>query len=188
MKRCAWASSEISIKYHDEEWGVPTQADQKLFEFLILEGAQAGLNWEIILKKRAVYIQAFDEFDPAKVAAFDSDKLNELINNPGIIRNRRKIAAAVENAKAFIKIQKEFGSFNHYIWRFVDGKPIQNHFQSILNIPTETELSRAISHDLKKRGMKFVGPTIIYSFMQAVGMVNDHLIDCFRFEEIFRMG
>jgi len=187
MTRCQWALSEISSHYHDNEWGVPVHNDQKLFEFLILEGAQAGLNWETILKKRPAYREAFLEFEPARVAKFDAIQADNLLLNPGIIRNRRKIESAIKNASVFLKIQDEFGSFDEYIWRFVGRKPIQNHFHDLLEIPAETELSRQISKDLKQRGMSFVGPTIMYAFMQAVGMVNDHLVECDRYLNISLM-
>ncbi|MBE0688028.1 MAG: DNA-3-methyladenine glycosylase I [Anaerolineaceae bacterium] len=187
MMRCPWALSEISSNYHDHEWGVPVHDDQKLFEFLILEGAQAGLNWETILKKRAAYREAFMEFEPARVAKFDSPQVEELLLNPGIIRNRRKIESAVKNANVFLKIQDEFGSFDEYIWGFVSRKPKQNQFFSLSEIPAETELSRQISKDLKQRGMSFVGPTIMYAFMQATGIVNDHLVECFRYFEVSQM-
>lgn len=187
MIRCPWAESEISIMYHDHEWGVPVHDDQKLFEFLILEGAQAGLNWETILKKRAAYREAFAEFDVASVADFDAASVENLLNNPGIIRNRRKIRSAIQNASVFMKIQDEFGSFNYYIWGFVNGKPIQNNFQKLADIPAQTEHSKLISKDLKNRGMSFVGPTILYAFMQAIGMVNDHILQCYRYHEISQM-
>ncbi|MDX9850759.1 MAG: DNA-3-methyladenine glycosylase I [Anaerolineaceae bacterium] len=187
MIRCPWAISEISTNYHDMEWGVPLHADQKLFEFLILEGAQAGLNWETILKKRAAYQNAFANFEPARIAQFDANQVEKLLNNPGIIRNRRKIESAIQNAAVFIKIQEEFNSFNQYVWGFVDGKPIQNNFHHFSEVPAETELSRRLSKDLKQRGMSFVGPTIMYAFMQAIGMVNDHLVECYRFNEINQM-
>lgn len=184
MTRCPWAATEISIRYHDVEWGVPLHDDQKLFEFLILEGAQAGLNWETILKKREAYNKAFHAFNPSKVALFDNAEIETLMNNPGIIRNRRKIESAIKNAKVFLSIQAEFGSFDQYIWGFVGGKPIINQFTTLFELPAETDLSKKISKDLKDRGMSFVGPTIIYAFMQAVGMVNDHLVDCNRYAEI----
>jgi DNA-3-methyladenine glycosylase I len=187
MIRCPWANSEISSNYHDQEWGVPVHDDRKLFEFLILEGAQAGLNWETILKKREAYREAFAEFEPAQVAQFEALQVEKLLQNPGIIRNRRKIKSAIQNAAVFIKIQNEFNSFDQYIWGFVGGKPIQNHFHSLSEIPSETDLSRQISKDLKQRGMSFVGPTIMYAFMQATGMLNDHLKDCYRFNEIRQM-
>lgn len=184
MIRCPWATGELMIAYHDVEWGVPLHDDQQLFEFIILEGAQAGLSWSTILNKRAAYRTAFDNFDPLKVANFGKNKVDALISNSGIVRNRRKIESAIKNAKVFLSIQENFGSFDSYIWGFVDGKPINNQFISLAEIPAETDLSRAISKDLKKRGMSFVGPTIIYAFMQAVGIVNDHLMDCFRYSEI----
>ena len=187
MKRCSWASGEYLCPYHDQEWGVPIHDDQKLFEFLILEGAQAGLNWNTILMKRLAYRTAFDGFDPEKIAQFDLKQVNELLLNPGIIRNHRKIESAIRNAQVFLKIQAEFGSFDEYVWRFVDGKPIRNQFQTLSEIPAETTLSGQISKDLKERGMNFVGPTIMYAFMQAVGMVNDHLVDCYRYNEINEM-
>lgn len=182
--RCEWCTEdEIYIKYHDEEWGVPVFDDKKLFEMLILEGAQAGLNWLTILKKRENYRKAFDNFDVVKVAKYDSKKFEELINNPKIIRNRLKIKSAIKNAQVFIYIKQEFGSFSKYIWDFVDGKPIKNNFKNLNEVPTSTPLSEKISKDLKKRGMTFVGPVIIYSFMQAIGMVDDHTINCFKYDE-----
>ncbi len=187
MTRCPWALSELSSSYHDHEWGVPVHEDQKLFEFLILEGAQAGLNWETILKKREAYREAFMKFEPAQLAKFDSVQVENLLRNPGIIRNRRKIESTIKNANVFLKLQNEFGSFDEYIWGFVGRKPIQNHFHDLSEIPAETELSSQISKDLKKRGMSFVGPTIMYAFMQAIGMVNDHLVDCYRHNEIIQM-
>jgi DNA-3-methyladenine glycosylase I len=187
MKRCPWASGEYLGIYHDQEWGVPLHDDHKFFEFLILEGAQAGLNWNTILMKRSAYRTAFDGFDPEKIAQYDLERINDLLLNPGIIRNRRKIESAIRNAQAFLKIQAEFGSFDQYIWRFVDGKQIRNQFQTLSEIPAETTLSGQISKDLKNRGMNFIGPTILYAFMQAVGMVNDHLVDCFRYNEIDQM-
>ena len=171
-------------EYHDTEWGVPVHDDQILFEFLILEGAQAGLSWNTILQKRENFRRAFDNFDYNKIMLYGEKKVEELLNNPGIIRNRLKIVAAISNAKAILKVQKEFGSFDNYIWNFVDNNPIINKFISLEDLPSKTELSERISKDLKKRGFKFVGPTIIYSFMQAVGMTNDHTIDCFRYKEI----
>jgi len=184
MIRCPWATGELMIAYHDDEWGVPLHDDQQLFEFIILEGAQAGLSWSTILNKRAAYRTAFDNFDPLMVANFGKNEVEALITDSSIVRNRRKIESAIKNAKVFLSIQEEFGSFDSYIWRFVDGNPINNQFISLAEIPAETDLSRAISKDLKKRGMSFVGPTIIYAFMQAVGIVNDHLMDCFRYSEI----
>lgn len=184
-KRCGWAGNDpVYIEYHDKEWGVPVHNDVKHFEFLILEGAQAGLSWITILKRRENYIKAFDGFDPEKVAKYDEKKIEELLQNKGIIRNRRKVEAAVVNAKAFLEVQKEFGSFDKYIWQFVGGKVIKNKWESLEEVPARTSESEAMSKDLKKRGFKFVGPTICYAYMQAIGMVNDHLIDCFRYEEI----
>lgn len=181
-KRCEWAGDEpLYVAYHDEEWGVPEHADGKLFEMLILEGAQAGLSWSTILKKRAAYQEAFDNFDPQKVARYDEARIQELLANPGIVRNKLKVRSAVQNAQAFLKIQTEFGSFDAYIWQFVGGKPKVNAWETMSEIPAETEESRAMSKDLKKRGFNFVGPTICYAFMQAVGMVNDHVVDCFRY-------
>lgn len=182
MKRCTWASNDLNIPYHDAEWGVPVHDDQKLFEFLILEGAQAGLSWDTILRKREAYRKAFANFDPKKVAKFDEAKLAKLLTNDGIIRNRLKVASAVSNAKAFLKIQKEFGSFDKYIWSFVGGKPIVNKLKGG-DVPAKTDISDAMSKDLKKRGFSFVGSTIMYAFMQATGMVNDHLVSCFRHKE-----
>jgi DNA-3-methyladenine glycosylase I len=183
MKRCTWPSNDLSIRYHDEEWGTPVHDDQRLFEFLILEGAQAGLSWDTILRKRDNYRKAFDDFDVKKVARYTDKKLAKLLQDEGIIRNRLKIASAVSNAKAFLKVQSEFGSFDKYIWSFVDGKPVQNKIKHSSQIPAKTELSDAISKDLKKRGFNFVGSTIMYAFMQATGMVNDHLTSCFRYKQ-----
>ena len=183
--RCAWAGTDkIYQDYHDKEWGVPVYDDATLFEFLILEGFQAGLSWITILKKRENFRKAFDYFDYNKIAGYDSDKITELLNNKGIIRNKLKVNAAITNAQAFLKVQKEFGSFSNYIWGFTDGKPIINHFKSPEEIPATTPLSDAISKDLKKRGFKFVGSTIIYAHMQATGMVMDHIKDCFRYKEL----
>jgi DNA-3-methyladenine glycosylase I len=176
--RCSWANNELAIHYHDEEWGQPVHNDRVLFEFLILEGAQAGLSWNTILQKRDNYRKAFNEFDPARVARYDRRKMQQLLGNPGIVRNRLKISSAVENAKAFLRVQKEFGSFDSYIWRFVGGKPIVNARKSLKQVPARTAESDAMSKDLKKRGFNFVGSTICYAFMQAVGMVNDHIVDC----------
>ena len=182
--RCAWANGELSVRYHDEEWGVPAHNDGTLFEFLILEGAQAGLSWSTILNKRENYRKAFDGFDPERVARYDRRKVDRLLRNPGIVRNRLKIASAVANAKAFLNIQKEFGSFDRYIWQFVHGKPQVNSPRSLKQVPARTPASDAMSKDLKKRGFNFVGSTICYAFMQAVGMVNDHVIDCFRYRAL----
>lgn len=183
--RCEWAGTDpLYVAYHDEEWGVPVHDDRTLFEFLILEGAQAGLSWSTILNKRQNYHRAFDGFDPQKVAAYDEDKIAELLEDPGIVRNRLKVRSAVQNAQAFLRIQEGFGSFDAYVWQFVGGQPIQNNWQSLSEIPAETEESRALSKDLKKRGFNFVGPTIMYAFMQAVGMVNDHVVDCFCYKKV----
>lgn len=184
MKRCSWCGDDpLYIKYHDEEWGVPVFDDRTLFEFLILEGAQAGLSWITILRKREAYQKAYDQFDVEKVAQYDQAKIDELLQNRGIVRNKLKINASVNNARCFIEVQKEFGSFSNYIWGFVDHKPIINHFETMDQIPATTPLSDKISKDLKKRGFKFVGSTIIYAHMQATGMVNDHITTCFRYEE-----
>jgi len=183
-KRCAWPKSELDIAYHDAEWGVPVHDDRLLFEFLILEGAQAGLSWSTILKKRENYRAAFDNFDAGKIARYDEKKVAKLMANPGIVRNRLKIAATIGNAKAFLEAQKEFGSFDRYIWQFVGGKPIVNRRKSFGEVPARTRESDAMSKDLLKRGFKFVGSTICYALMQAVGMVNDHTIDCFRHREL----
>ncbi len=180
--RCPWAKSDLSIAYHDAEWGRPVHDDQVLFEFLTLEGAQAGLSWETILKKRQAYRKAFDQFDPKKVAKYSAAKVAQLMANPGIVRNRLKIASTIGNAKAFLAVQKELGSFSTYLWAFVEGKPIVNRFESMKQVPARSHESDALSKDLKKRGFNFVGSTICYAMMQAVGMVNDHLTSCFRFE------
>ena len=183
--RCPWAGSDpLYIRYHDTEWGVPLHDDRRLFEFLILEGAQAGLSWITVLKKRNNYQVAFDGFDPEKVARYRNDEIRKLIDNEGIIRNRLKIAAAVDNARAFLKVQNRFGSFDTYIWGFVDGRPVHNEWKNMQQVPARTEKSELMSRELKKWGFKFVGPVICYAFMQAVGMVNDHLVDCFRHSEI----
>jgi DNA-3-methyladenine glycosylase I len=185
VKRCEWCESEdIYKKYHDKEWGVPVYADRKLFEFLILEGMQAGLSWITVLKKRKTYREVFDKFDFNNVANYKEAKIQSLLNNPGIIRNQLKVRGAVKNAKAFIKVREEFGTFNKYIWQFTDGKVIQNSWKSLKEIPAETDISQLMSKDLKKRGFTFVGPTICYAFMQAIGMVNDHVIDCYRYNEL----
>src|SRR6185295_16801889 len=175
MKRCDWARTELSIAYHDKEWGVPLHDDSALFEFLILEGAQAGLSWETILNKRDNYRAAFDNFDPAKVAAYGAAETERLLANPGIVRNKLKVAAAIQNARGFLAVQREFGSFDAYVWRFVGGTPRQNAWASLTDIPSQTDESLALSKDLLRRGFKFVGPTICYAFMQATGQVNDHL-------------
>ena len=180
--RCGWANNELSIPYHDEEWGVPVHDDRTLFEFLILEGAQAGLSWNTILNKRENYRRAFDGFDPMKVARYDQHKIAKLLADPGIVRNKLKVAAAVANAKAFLKVQEEFGSFDRYVWQFVGGKPKVNKRISLREVPARTPESDAMSKNLLRRGFKFVGSTICYAFMQAVGMVNDHMVDCFRYK------
>lgn len=185
LTRCQWCRGDkLYEKYHDKEWGVPVHNDKKLFEFLILEGAQAGLSWITVLKKRQAYQQAMDKFDFNKVAKYSEKKVEKLLNNPGIIRNELKIRSAIRNAKAFIEVRKEFGTFNKYIWQFVDYKPIQNKWKSLKQIPAKTTLSDEISTDLKKRGFNFVGSTIVYAHMQATGMVNDHTTDCFRYKEV----
>ncbi len=182
--RCDWAKNDLARFYHDAEWGVPTRDDQRLFEFLILEGAQAGLSWDTILRKRENYRAAFDDFDYKKIALYDEKKCAELLENEGIIRNRLKIKSAVQNANAFLKIKEEFGSFDKYIWQFVGGKTIVNAWENLSEVPASTAVSDAISKDLKKRGFNFVGSTIIYAFMQACGLVNDHLVSCFRYKEV----
>jgi DNA-3-methyladenine glycosylase I len=183
--RCDWAGTDpLYVAYHDEEWGVPVHDDRTLFEFLILEGAQAGLSWSTILRKRENYRKAFNHFDPRKVARYDEAKVAELLSNPGIVRNRQKIAAAIRNAQAFLAAQKELGSFDAYIWQFVGGQPRQNAWKTMQEIPAKTDESDAMSKDLIKRGFSFVGSTICYAFMQAVGLVNDHVVDCFRYKEV----
>jgi DNA-3-methyladenine glycosylase I len=185
MRRCTWASgSDLDIEYHDTEWGVPSYDDRHLFEMLILEGAQAGLSWTTILKKRKNYRRAYSRFDPAKVARFTKKRREKLLQDPGIVRNRLKVEASIENAKACLRVQEEFGSLAGFLWSFVDGKPIINSWRSLKQIPSETAESRAMSRELKKHGFRFVGPTICYAFMQAVGMVNDHEVGCFRYEEL----
>ena len=184
MIRCDWAKNDLSINYHDTEWGVPVHDDRRLFEFLILEGAQAGLSWDTVLRKREPYRAAFDNFDAEKIALYDDAKCAELLTNEGIIRNRLKIASAVRNAKCYLQTVEEFGSFNKYIWSFVNGKPLINAWENIKQVPASTEISDAISVDLKKRGFNFVGSTIMYSLMQACGLVNDHLLSCFRYNEV----
>lgn len=184
MKRCDWSQKEVNFRYHDEEWGVPVHDDRTLFEFLILEGAQAGLSWDTILVKRDNYRKAYDNFDPAKVAKYTDAKCAKLLEDPGIVRNRLKVAASVANAKAFLAVQKEFGSFDKYIWSFVGGKPLDGKRKLHGEVPAKTEVSDAMSKDLKKRGFKFVGSTIMYAFMQAIGMVNDHLTTCFRYKQL----
>jgi len=185
--RCAWVKSATDIAYHDTEWGVPLHDDRALFEFLVLEGAQAGLSWATILKKRARYREVFDHFDPQRVARYDAAKVAQLLADPGIVRNRLKIAAALNNAQRYLQVQQEFGSFDTYLWRFVDGKPIQNAWASWQQVPATTPVSDALSKDLARRGFKFAGSTICYAMMQAVGMVNDHSVDCFRHGEILAM-
>jgi DNA-3-methyladenine glycosylase I len=188
-KRCAWAGNDpLYQNYHDKEWGVPLHSDKKLFEFLILEGMQAGLSWITVLKKREAFRKAFDGFDFNKVADYKKPKINSLLNNPDIIRNRLKINAAVTNAQAFIQIRKEFGTFNKYIWGFVDHRPLQNSWKNMKQLPAKTELAETISKDLKKRGFSFVGPIIVYSHMQATGIVNDHTADCFRYREVKKLS
>jgi DNA-3-methyladenine glycosylase I len=188
-KRCAWAGTDAPyVAYHDEEWGVPVHDDRVLFEFLVLEGAQAGLSWATILRKRDGYRRAFDRFDPRKVARYDSRKVTALLADAAIVRNRAKIASAIKNAGAFLRVQEEFGSFDAYQWRFVDGRPIQNRRRAVREIPPSTAESDAMSKDLKSRGFTFVGSTIIYAHMQAVGMVNDHVVDCFRHREVAKLA
>ncbi len=190
VKRCKWAEgvSLAYIEYHDTEWGVPVYDDRTQFEFLVLEGAQAGLSWSTVLNKRDGYRKAFAEFDPAKVARFTEKRIEKLLTNPGIVRNKLKVRSAVNNAKAFLDVQEEFGSFSDYIWGFVDGKPIQNRFKRDRDIPATSAESDALSKDLKKRGFKFVGSTIVYAHMQATGMVNDHVVDCFRYKPCAAMA
>jgi DNA-3-methyladenine glycosylase I len=184
ISRCPWPTDDLYIAYHDTEWGVPLHDDQMLFEFLVLEGAQAGLSWHTILKKRENYRKAFDGFDPQKVARYNDAKIARLLADPGIVRNRLKVASAVKNAKAFLKVQEEFGSFDAYIWRFVDGRPIINARRGMKDVPARTPESDAMSKDLKQRGFTFVGSTICYAHMQATGMVNDHLLSCFRHRQL----
>jgi len=186
LSRCAWASNDLAILYHDREWGVPSHDDRHLFEFLILEGAQAGLSWDTILRKRENYRAAFSQFDPERVARFDQRKIAALLNDNGIIRNKLKIRSAISNAQAFLKVQKEFGSFDRYIWQFVGSRPRVNSFRSLKQVPARTAESDNMSKDLKHRGFNFVGSTICYAFMQAVGLVNDHLVTCFRYAPLRR--
>ena len=188
LHRCQWASKEVMFAYHDQEWGVPLHDDQLLFEFLILEGAQAGLSWETILKKRENYREAYDGFDPNLVAKYNARKVAQLLKNEGIVRNRLKVAASIINAKAFLNVQDEFGSFDSYVWRFVDGKPKINKWKSLKEIPPHTVESDVMSKDLIRRGFKFVGSTICYAFMQATGMVNDHEVECFRYNSLIANG
>ena len=185
-KRCAWARGDLDVAYHDREWGVPIHRDRRLFELLILEGAQAGLSWSTILKKRPAYRKAFDGFDANKIARYSAGRVRRLMNDAGIVRNRAKIEATIANARAFLAVQREHGSFDSYIWQFVDGRPRQNAWRRHGECPAETDTSRAMSRDLLRRGFKFVGPTICYAFMQATGMVNDHLRGCFRWREVRR--
>ena len=182
--RCPWAANEWNIPYHDTEWGVPVHDDRVLFEFLILEGAQAGLSWDTILRKRSRYREVFDNFDARRVARYDAKKVRALLGDPGIVRNRLKISAAIDNARAFLKVQEEFGSFDKYIWQFVGGKPKRNQWSARSGVPAKTAESDAMSKDLKKRGFRFVGSTICYAFMQATGMVNDHMTRCFRYPQV----
>lgn len=184
MNRCGWAKNDLARLYHDTEWGVPVHDDRTLFEFLILEGAQAGLSWDTVLAKRENYRAAFDNFDAEKIARYDDKKIQKLLANEGIIRNRLKINSAIQNAKSFLEIQKEFDSFDKYIWTFVDRKPIKNAWQTLAQVPVKTDVSDVMSKNLKKRGFNFVGSTIIYAFCQATGIVNDHLTSCFRYEEV----
>ena len=184
MNRCGWATNERLITYHDQEWGVPVHNDRHFFEKIILDGAQAGLSWDIILRKRDAYREAFDGFDPVKVARYDQRKEAQLLANAGIVRNRLKIASAIKNAKAFLAVQEEFGSFDAYIWPFVDGRPKTNKWRSRKQVPARTAISDAVSKDLKARGFSFVGSTICYAFMQAAGLINDHLVKCFRRAEV----
>jgi DNA-3-methyladenine glycosylase I len=184
VERCPWARGDEYVQYHDTEWGVPVHDDRLLFEFLVLEGAQAGLSWETILKKRANYRKAFDDFDATRIARYGPAKRKKLLSDPGIVRNRLKIDAAIANARAFLAVQKEFGTFDKYIWQFAGRRPRQNAWKSMRDVPGRTPESDAMSKDLKRRGFKFVGSTICYAFMQAVGMVNDHLVDCFRHAEL----
>jgi len=187
LKRCGWGESNLMyLRYHDEEWGVPVHNDRRLFEMLILEGTQAGLSWLIVLRKREEYRKAFDNFDASRIARYTEKKVRKLLLNSGIIRNRLKITAAIDNAKAFLKVQKEFGSFDKFLWSFVGGAPRQNRFKRLKEIPSRTVESDAMSRELKKRGFRFVGSTICYAFMQAVGMVNDHIVSCYRHKEIAR--
>lgn len=186
--RCPWAKGDLYVEYHDKEWGVPSHDDRHLFEMLILEGAQAGLSWQTILNKRVNYRRLFDEFDPAKVALYDDARIAQLLGDEGIVRNRAKVHATVGNARSFLEVQSAFGSFDAYLWRFVDGAPIQNSWQNHPDVPSVTAQAKSLSKDLLSRGFKFVGPTICYAFMQAVGLVNDHLNSCFRWREVRRLS
>jgi DNA-3-methyladenine glycosylase I len=187
MRRCPWATQEPELSYHDREWGVPVHDDRVLFEFLVLEGAQAGLSWRTILQKRKHYRKAFANFDPERVARFDARKVAQLLKDHGIVRNRLKLQSAIENARALLAVSKEFGSFDAYIWSFVGGKPILNRWRTLKEIPANTPEAESMSKDLKRHGFRFVGPTICYAFMQTVGMVNDHTIDCFRYRQLLRV-
>ncbi|MCI0793770.1 MAG: DNA-3-methyladenine glycosylase I [Chloroflexi bacterium] len=182
--RCQWATSDLMVDYHDREWGSPLHDDRKLFELLMLEGAQAGLSWEIVLRKRESYREAFDHFDARKMAGYGQDRIAELLQNPGIVRNRLKVAAFVQNAGAYLDIQNRFGSFDAYLWSFVDGHPVRNSWRDLSEVPVKTDLSERLSADLKRSGFKFVGSTICYAFLQAAGLVNDHVITCFRYLEL----
>lgn len=184
LSRCPWPVDDLYVAYHDTEWGVPLHDDRALFEFLVLEGAQAGLSWHLILKKRENYRAAFDHFDPEKVARYTAARINKLLSNPGIVRNRLKIASAVQNARAFLAVREQFGSFDRYVWQFVDGAPVINRWRSMKEVPARTARSDAMSRDLKQRGFRFVGSTICYAHMQATGMVNDHLASCFRHRQV----
>jgi len=186
LERCPWPKSELDVAYHDAEWGVPVHDDRVLFEFLTLEGAQAGLSWSTILKKRESYRKAFADFDPVRVARFTPTRVERLLQNPGIVRNRLKVESTITNARAFLAVQKEHGSFDRYVWQFAGGRPLRNARRGMRDVPTHTPESDALSKDLKKRGFRFVGTTICYAFMQAVGMVNDHLVTCFRYDEVSR--
>lgn len=188
MNRCGWANNDLAIRYHDDEWGVPVHDDRRWFEFLILEGAQAGLSWDTILRKREGYRRAFADFDPERVAAFDEAAIESILADPGIVRNRLKVASAVKNARSFLRVQAEFGGFDPYIWGFVAGRPVQNAWRDLKQVPARTPLSDAISKDLKRRGFTFVGSTICYALMQATGLVNDHLTGCFRHAELAVTG
>jgi DNA-3-methyladenine glycosylase I len=186
LVRCPWARNPLAIRYHDEEWGTPVHDDRRLFEFLILEGAQAGLSWDTILQKRERYRELFDRFDPQRVSQYDKKKIRELLVDPGIVRNRLKVESAVQNARAFLVVQEGYGSFDAYVWGFVDGVPQVNRWKTLRQVPAKTAISDALSKDLRKRGFNFVGSTICYAFMQAVGLVNDHLVSCFRYEGSLR--
>ena len=189
MNRCEWCGDDsIYVDYHDKEWGVPVHDDRLLFEFLVLEGAQAGLSWITILKKRDNYRKAFDNFDYNRIVNYTAEDVERLLLNPGIVRNRLKVKSVIKNAKGFLSIQKEFGSFNSYLWSYVNGKPIQNKWKTLAELPTKTDISDALSKDLKKRGFSFVGSTICYAFMQAIGMVNDHITSCFRHKEVKKLS